>query len=447
MKRQLFFIVLILVLAVPVLGFYFLRHLHVEKKTDETKTVYIKRTEGGFQLFKNGKPIYIRGASGNSHFKDLALINGNTIRLYDTIHLSSFLDDAESSGLSVIVDIPIPKYSKNYYSSLSENDNRILREKVRTLVKEHKNHPALLMWNLGNELFYPFVLKKNSFINTFNDLVDIIHNEDQNHPVCTTLAGVSRKSIASIYLHSPGLDLLSFNVFGNAKIFRKNVDQLSLLFGAAPYFISEWGPDGMWESRLTSWNAPIEQTSSKKAEQINTRYNIITDSKDGACLGSLVFFWGNKHELTNSWFSLFKNNYKSEVIKELAILWKNTNTKTELIGLNYMLVDGKGAADNIVFSPGELKSSEIKFDRNFRDSVKIEWEIYADTWYQTWYEETYKIRIKPHKMADSFISYENNRAIFVTPKIEGPYRIFAYVYDKNGYFATTNTPFYVLDSK
>jgi hypothetical protein len=447
MKKTLFKSISLGVFILIAVSFFALRNLKDEKIVDESKSVFIKKNDNGFQLFRNGEPFYIQGASGNSHFKDLASIGGNTIRLYDTLNLSTFLDEADSCGLAVIVDIPIPAFNRKFNAYLNPNDNQILKQKVKALVKKHKDHPALLMWNLGNELFYPLVLWNNSFVNTFNELIDIIHTEDTNHPVCTTLAGVSRLEIASIYIHSPQIDLLSFNIFGNTKLYNYNVDQISFLFGAVPYYISEWGSDGMWESKLTSWRSPIEQTSTKKAEQINARYNIIAKNKDGGCLGSLVFFWGSKHELTFTWFSLYRNDYKSEIIKELEKLWKKSNTNPKLIGLEYMLIDGRGAADNLVFAPNELKISEIKFNTSKTDSISIKWEIYPDVWYQAWYENKYKKTIDPKEITGTFLSFENNKAAFRTPQIEGPYRIFAYIYDKNGYFATTNTPFYVLNTK
>jgi len=54
---------------------------------------------------------------------------------------------------------------------------------------------------------------------------------------------------------------------------------------------------------------------------------------------------------------------------------------------------------------------------------------------------------KPNPITNSLVSIEDNKATFITPTEEGPYRIFAYIYDQNGNFATTNTPFYVLNPK
>jgi hypothetical protein len=441
-KRLIIYILTGFVLTI-LLGLFALRHLHTERITDETKTVYIKKSDNGFQLIRNGKPFYIQGAGGNSHFEELASIGGNTIRLYDTINLGNFLNEAQKSNLAVIVDIPILQYNKKYDFYLNEDSNRILKQKIKALVNKFKNHPALLIWNLGNELFYPFVFRKNCFIRTFNELIEIIHVEDPDHPVSTALAGVSRKERTSIYIHSPEIDLLSFNTFGDIENSYHKINHLPFIFGALPYYFSEIGSDGMWEAEYTLWGAQIEQTSAKKAEQIRTRYNFLVGKGDRSCLGSLFFYWGYKHELTYSWFSLFKDDYKSEIIKDIESLWKKTITIPSQIGLEYMLVDGKGAHDNIIFAPNELKTSEIKFNGIINDSVRIKWEIYPEKWHN----DTSSLILNPRKIIDSFKSFEKNRAIFITPGEEGPYRIFAWVYDQNGYFAATNTPFYVLNNK
>ena len=438
-------------------GFFALKNQGRDKTIDVTCTVYVKKTETGFQLFRNGKPFYIRGAAGNSHFNELANIGGNTIRVYDTINLDNILNKAHAANLAVIVDIPIPGYSKKYCTYLNEDSNRVLKQKIKSLVKKHSSHPALLMWNLGNEVRYPQVRIKriftnifnntlykeeNSFIKTFNELIDIIHREDMNHPVSSSIsANVSNKTNASIYLNSPEIDLLSYNVFGHLKDLKNPISQISFIFGTRPYYISEWGSDGHWECELTSWNTPIEPTSTKKAEHIKERYKIITEIKDGAFLGSLVFFWGEKHERTNTWFSFFLDDNKSEIIIELENLWRGSRIYPTPIGLKYMLLDSKGARDNIIFAPNELKTSEIKFYDYKNDSIRIKWEIYPEDWYRNNHNKL----IIPIKTEDSFKSFEKNNATFITPAKEGPYRIFAYIYDKNGYFATTNTPFYILN--
>lgn len=474
--KLLIYIGLSLFIIIAFGGFFALRNLNKDQPVDETRTVYIKKTQEGYQLIRNGKPFYIQGAGGESNFKELAEIGGNTIRLFDSSNLKDKLDEAHKYDLAVIVDIYLPRYNKSYNLYDDEKENAILKQEIKDLVHQHKDHPALLIWNLGNEINYPFVFKKNDFIKTFNELVSIIQTVDPNHPVSTSIEGVSRKAMSSIYIHSPEIDLLSFNTFGNTKLVNSNFAQISFLFGSKPYFFSEVGPDGPWESSSTSWGAPIEATSSKKSELFRTRMNIIMDSEDAACIGSLIFYWGTKLERTHTWFSLFKDGYKSEIINVIETLWNQSDTSAELvetdymlvntkdsrdninlspgefrhsdispnlIGLDYMLVNNKSAHQNIIFYPGELSHAEIFFHENNNDSVRIDWEIYPEAWYS----DTNEIVLNNYKPIDSFVNFEKNKTTFLAPNKEGPYRIFAYIYDQDGFFATTNTPFYVLRNK
>lgn len=474
--KLLIYIGLALFIIIVLGGFVALRNLTIEQPVDENRTVYIKKTGEGYQLFRNGEPFFIQGAGGDSYFKELAEIGGNTIRLYDPIDLEDKLDEAYKYDLAVIVDIPIPEYSKLYNLYDDEDENAILKQEIKDLVHQHKDHPALLVWNLGNEVNYPFVFKKNDFIKTFNELVSIIHDVDPNHPVSTSIIGVGRKTMSSIYIHSPELDIISFNTFGNTRFVNSNLAQISFLFGPRPYFFSEYGPNGPWESNTTSWGAPIEATSSIKSKSIRTRFNMINDIEDPANLGSLLFYWGTKLERTHTWFSLFKDGYKSEIINVIESLWKqpdfspelnerdfilanNTDANDDIIfstaelhqsdtsprlsGMEHMLVNNKGAHDNIIFSPSELSHAEIIFQENNNNRVRIDWEIYPEAWYS----DTSELILNNYKPIDTFVNFEKNKTTFLAPIKEGPYRIFAYIYNQDGFYATTNIPFYVLKHK
>jgi hypothetical protein len=248
-------------------------------------------------------------------------------------------------------------------------------------------------------------------------------------------------------LHSPQIDLLSFNVIGRIdNEINNKLPQIFFLFGLRPYFIGEWGINGPWECEMTSWKSPIEPSSSKKAEQIMNRYKIIDQIKDNACLGSLGFFWGQKQECTHTWFSIFNHDsLRSEICLQFENIWKKVNLNSNPIGLDYMLVDNKGARDNIIFAPNEAIKSEIRFLNQISDSVFIKWALYPDSWnVDSNGEDNQK---SPNEIFNVFTFSEDNKATFITPCKEGPYRIFVYVFDNKGNFATTNTPIYVLSPK
>lgn len=457
MKIKIFSISIFTIFILLFIGLLIFRHkrLYENKVIDKSKLVYVEKTDKGFQLIRNGNPFYIKGAAGDSYFKELADVGGNTIRLYDTINLENNLDTAAKYGLAVIVDIPIPAFS--YSNQLNEEDFTIIKHRIKNLVNNYKNHNALLMWNLGNETNYPkirwkdFLRKdiiKKRYVRNFNELIDIIHEEDKNHLVSTSTWNVTFEHIASLKLFSSGIDLIAFNTFGDVKNLLERIKNWSYIFGNSPYFISEFSSDGWWflESRHTAWMSPIEQTTVKKVEQIVSRFNLIKTEEQ--CLGSLLFYWGYKYECTDTWFSLFKDEYKSEILLSLEVLWGNTNRQLEFTGLDYMLVDGKGSRDNLIFTSDKIVKSELKFNKHLIDSLTVIWKIYPDNWFHGWNEEKYNKKIlDPPTQIDCFLSTEKDKVTFITPRIEGPYRIFAYVYYNGGYFASTNTPFYISNPK
>lgn len=409
------------------------------KSIDKTKTVYISKDENGYNLYRNGAPFRIRGAAGDNYLNSLADIGANTIRIYDSIS-ETILDRAHQNNLAVIIDIPIPKYTKEYNFYEDAENNLKLKDSIKTLVNKYKDHPALLFWNLGNELDYPLVLRKNSFINTFNELIDIIHSEDPDHPVGTSLIP-SRTQTLSLHFHSPQLDLIGFNAFGNLKMITPLMKKIAWATNALPYYISEYGSNGPWEEAMTTWMVPIEQTSTKKAAQYLDLYNLyIRPNKES--LGDLAFFWGQKQEHTHTWFSIFdEEGRKAQVYYSLKSLWEPPINENELPPqINYMLINNQGAYDNLIYTANEIKTARIVMESSIDTAYQFKWEVFKEGWN---YKQTEKEN-RPRRLPLNSIDKKDNSITFSVPDKEGPYRLFGYVYDQKGNFATTNIPFYVL---
>lgn len=406
--------------------------------------VFVSRTENGFELIRNGNPFRIRGASGAGRIGELAAYGGNTLRVYDTVNLGAVLDEAEKNGIAIIADIPLLPFNEqfDYYKDKEANDT--LKTAVRALVRRYRHHPALLVWNLGNELQYPLISTENDFIRTFNELVDLIHREDPDHPVSTAIPFPSKREILSIGYHSRELDMIGFNIFGNIKNLGSELSRIEIFFRPFPFFISEWAHDGPWEVPSTKWEVPIEPTSTKKMEQLSERHQLLMSQGKSYNLGALTFYWGEKLEGSPTWFSTFYHgNKKSEELRMLEHLWKNTERAEPPIGLNYMLINGLGAPSNLVYQPGQRKTAKLIFHDNHSGNHKIHWEVSREAWdVRQWGEGEKSISIQ-----NAIQLAAGDSVIFTTPIREGPYRIFAYVYDSLGYTATANIPFYVLNRR
>ena len=345
------------------------------------------------------------------------------------------LDKAEALDLAVVVDIPLPtfKHSPEYYED--QKLFEVIKEKVADFVGSHKDHKALLYWNLGNEIRYPYGHNRTPFFSNYNSLIDLIHETDPNHPVSTTTIGANRMRVLSIISRSPQLDFVSFNSFGSLSSFSKNLDPISF-FWTGPYVISEWGVNGPWEAQTTSWNAPIEQTSTKKAEHIKERYNNFIKPFDAEnSLGSFIFYWGKKNETTPTWFSLFgEGKVKSQGVFELKNIWNETESSFKGPTLDYMLLNGRGALESIILSPNEEAEATVVRPESL-GPLNFNWEIRKESWHE---DDRSDVLINSN--------FKKSRKIkFRAPKEEGPYRLFVYLTDESEYFATANIPFYVLN--
>lgn len=446
--RKLIYSISALIIVFGTLAWVKLENIRQGRAPNENATVYIKKTDKGFILFRHGKPFFIQGASGSAHLKDLAGIGANTIRVFDTIDIKHVLDEAHENGLAVVVDIPLPKFDDVYNSYLDEDKNRKLVEKIGATVRKHKDHPALLLWNIGNELRYPYVYFKNSFIRTFNAILDTIHEIDPNHPVGTTIATAytHKKRIASIYFHSPELDFMSLNIFSKIGDYMYNSPNFTHVVGTKPYYISEWGSDGHWESVHTSWKAPIEPSSILKSEQFRERAAMLKQRFTESCFGYLAFYWGHKQEISHTWFSIFdEDGRKSETFYALKEIWQNEKSP-EIIkaSLRSMLIDNKRAQDNLIFAPNEIREAKLLVEGKIDSTMKFNWEIYEENF--NYYGANARQK-KAKLISGRFVHPGDTMVVFRVPELEGPYRLYAYLYDENGNFSTTNIPFYVLSSK
>ena len=402
-------------------------------------TVFIKETKGKYELIRNGEPFYIYGGAAEAtYLKELKESGGNTARIYDTTNLKKKLDLAEELDLAVVVDIPMPKHNTD--SEFYEDPDlfRQLEVKVAEVVRRYKDHPALLYWNLGNELYYPYFFNRTAFFERFNYLIDLIHEIDPNHPVSTTTIGANKLRVLSIELMSPQLDFISFNSFGVLSSFSEKLKPITP-FWDGPHVITEWGVNGPWEAETTAWGAPIEETSTKKAEQIYERYfDYIEPLEENNSLGSFVFYWGQKNEVTPTWYSLFEKDLKSEATFRLREIWTGSDKVYPGPGLEYMLINGEGAGKSIMLTPGEEAKAVLHFEKAPDSNYTYSWEIREESWYAFNISKV---------LSPENINGKGSSITFNAPEVPGPYRLHVIITNDTGYFASANIPFYVLSPK
>jgi hypothetical protein len=367
----------------------------------------------------------------------LKALGGNTIRTWDTTRLGAILDEAAANNLAVIAGFYVPesKYLDYFYRNQNKVDSQFIA--FREIVRRYRSHPALLMWCLGNEVDFPFKARYNKFYDVYNGLLDMIHTEDPDHPVTTTMVNYQFRNVMNIRLKVPGLNILSFNVFGDLKNLQRNLTSFNWLWNG-PFLITEWGIFSPQESKCTAWGVPIEPTSTTKAWFYRDFYINHLPVDNPRFLGALTFYWGFKEEITPTWYSILdENGAATEIAGDMQTLWTGGTPQHRAPALEDMLVNGEKAADNILMQPGALQTAEIRFKTPATKGLRIIWKVLDEDF------DPQSSDLPVERKAD-IIPADSFRVTFRAPVKEGPYRIYAWIYDTYGNMATANTPFYVV---
>ena len=131
---------------------------HGESARRPGGAVQVKALGSGYQLYRNGKPYVVKGASvvDMDMLRAIKAAGGNSIRLYDTHNAGPILDSAHKLGLTVTLGLKL----KQARREMDYGDDAAVARQFAELKKEvlrYKDHPALLMWAIGNEttLFIP----------------------------------------------------------------------------------------------------------------------------------------------------------------------------------------------------------------------------------------------------------------------------------------------------
>ncbi|MDB4401916.1 hypothetical protein N9169_00445 [Algibacter sp.] len=241
------------------------------------------------QILVNENPYLIKGIcyhpvpkgskdlSFDSLDQDLALMveaGINTIRVYAPIDNKDVLDKIHDAGLKVIIGFG--------YNQGGRFD--ILSGTFVDYINTFKNHPAILMWELGNEYNYHpewFEGDIKNWYKALKEATDLAHENDTNHPVTTA--------------HGDLPDALALSICTNIDVWGMNSyrwDNPEAIFSEwealshKPMYLSEAGGD----SYMTISRDGYEAGSNEKA-QANANKNILNAifKNQDICSGVTMF--------------------------------------------------------------------------------------------------------------------------------------------------------------
>ncbi|SNT34618.1 Glycosyl hydrolases family 2, TIM barrel domain [Ekhidna lutea] len=399
-----------------------------------TNKVEIREVGNGYKLFRNGEPYEFNGAGLNGDISSLAAHGGNSIRTWS--ENSEILDLAYQHNMTVYMCFYIqPERHGMDYNNQDQKEKQF--ERVKKFVLENKDHPALLAWCIGNELNLNYT--DPSVYDEVNRISEWIQEVDPNHPTTTAISSVDPGVVKEIKERAPSLDFLSVQVYGDLFVLQ---DLLRESNWSKPYMVTEWGAIGHWEMPSTEWGAPIEQNSTQKATNYLNGYNKSIKPFGDKCLGNYVFLWGQKQERTPTWYGLFlEEGEETEVIDVMHYIWNDEWPVNRTPRLDSMLLDDKEAKENVYLLAGNSYRANV-FTQDFDgDSLTYKWVVMKES---TEAKEGGDHEEVPEKLGD--IESAQQPSIMITaPEESGAYRLFVYVFDRNGHAAHANIPFYVKD--
>jgi hypothetical protein len=249
-----------------------------------------------YEIFQNFK---IKGICGDVRL-DLATAWGaNTIRTY-TPPSREQLDKFQKLGLKVIFGIWMPHQGENGGKSKWNYDyKKSGDEQVKSFAKVVENvgdHPAILMWCLGNE-----VPLEPAYLETVNRMSELLHKKFPKQLTSITIINAPKEGVEAIKKYAPDVDVIGANTYGAGAV--NNASKRFEEDWKRAYYISELGPQGPWWGNKTAWGEIYEQTYDVKLQDLRHSFQIIDNGP--RCLGSAVFLWGYWSQQKPTYFSAF----------------------------------------------------------------------------------------------------------------------------------------------
>jgi len=401
----------------------------------------IRKTDNGYELFVNGEPFYIKGAGLEfGSIPKLAKHGANSMRTWRTDNGQrsgkEVLDEAHLYGLKVTMGIDVGRERLGFdYDDEAAVAAQL--ERIRGEVMELKDHPALIIWGIGNELNHH---SENPKVwDAVNEISKMIHEVDPNHLTTTSLAGMNKEYVHLVQERAPDLDLLSVQMYAEIEILPQRIAESGY---DGPLMVTEWGATGYWEVPSTEWGAPMENNSSVKADFYRSRYEKSIASQSEQVVGSYVFLWGQKQERTPTWFGMFMpDGRETESIDAMHYIWNAEWPSNRTPRLNDFQLEGKKAIDNIKLKASQAYSAWVDIEDPDQDYLEYRWEIMRESNTNATGGDAEEV---PEAISGLFIGEPNEKLEFKAPEESGAYRLFIYVEDgEAGHTAHANIPFWV----
>ncbi|MFG1396980.1 glycoside hydrolase family 2 TIM barrel-domain containing protein [Roseixanthobacter pseudopolyaromaticivorans] len=399
-------------------------------------------TVRGTELLLDGVPFVPNGAAGTKRLADLKATGANVVRTYGQ-DPGEILDSAQRAGLKVIVGFWLEHPRRGFnYGDRAATESQLAD--LQRMVERYRTHPALLLWGVGNEVETELTAAEAEPVwPAIEQAAKLVKTLDPAHPVMAVLADTGTDKVETLKRLAPSIDVLGLNAYG---------DSLLTLVGRArtqgwsgPIIVTELGAIGQWQAGKTAWGAPIEPTSTAKADQVRRYLTVLKQSHTGA----LPFYWGQKQEVTPTWHSLFLPTGEwTETVEAMAESWggqppaepKGKQDGSLPMGANHAprILSLQLRGPNSFDRAGGVQVALAATDPD-GDPLKAEWQIMGETPVRGVGGDAEPVPPSfPEALHDPSLN-----GVRIQGLDAGHYRVFVTLRDGRGAAATGNIPFEV----
>jgi hypothetical protein len=399
----------------------------------EPVRVEVVKSDGGWQLLRGGKPYFIKGVGGDASKELLLKCGGNSFRTWGVANLEGQLDEAQKLGLTVTVGIWLghKRHGFDYHNAKAVQDQF---ERAREAVLRYRDHPAVLMWGIGNEMENYEPAGDTAVYKAIEDIAAMIKKEDPNHPTMTVFAEVGGDKIELLNQHCPDIDVVGINTYAGGESVAERYQKAG---GTKPYVLCEFGPLGVWETKKTVWGAAPELSSTEKAEWYRRTYRGSVIGGKGMCLGSYAFAWGFKQEASATWYGMFlPDGSKLAAVDTMTELWTGKPVPNPCPRISSIkLAEGNGQV-----ATGATVRVLLDAAAADGDPMKVSWELHRD-WFE--YHTGGDDMPEAPQYPESIVKATDKEAELKMPAEGGGYRLYAYVRTTRNGSAVANVPLFV----
>jgi hypothetical protein len=204
----------------------------------------------------------------------------NTVKTYRPLE-PAILDECLRQGILAIVTV-----------AATANDDYAAR------VTALRNHPAVLMWMVGNEW------NRNNLFGScsgdacyarVNAIAQDIKRLDPNHPVATSFAPTRDLPVDADVTRLPAVDVWGLNVYSQPGFFQRFQDWRLMMLRTGlrkPFFMSEYGADAYDNRAQRPDQVPQAASLTTQTQEIRAQ----SSARDPAlpCLGGTPFEWSDE---------------------------------------------------------------------------------------------------------------------------------------------------------